>query len=135
MKFSHIALAAALTVVGFAGSAHAADDAVMNKCRACHTWEAGKKGKQGPNLFGIVGSAAGSNADFKYNKSSVLPDVGAKGVVWDAALIDEYLQDPTKFLQRVLGDAKAKSKMTFKLKGADKADERAAIIEFLSNNK
>ncbi|MEG3638061.1 c-type cytochrome [Magnetococcus sp. PR-3] len=135
MKFAHIALAAAMTVAGFAGTAEAASDKAMKKCRACHSWESGKKGKQGPNLFAIMGATAGTNAKFKYNKKSVLPGAGAKGLVWDETNLDEYLQDPTKFLRKFLGDKKAKSKMTFKLKGAKNAKHRKAIIEFLAGNK
>jgi cytochrome c len=76
-----------------------------------------KGGKTGPNLYGVVGRAAGS-ADFAY--SDALKAAGAAGLIWDEAALVTYLADPTAFLRDKTGDAAARSKMAFKLaKGAE----------------
>lgn len=126
MSTKLIAIAAALAV---AGPAFAAGDAAkgeneFKKCKACHSIVADdgtaiqKGGKTGPNLYGVVGRAAGSVADFKY--SEVMSEAGAKGLIWTEENLVAYLPDPSKFLEEFSGDATGKSKMTFKLaKGAE----------------
>lgn len=90
------------------------------KCKACHavTSPGGdvifKGGKTGPNLFGIIGSPAGSVEGYKYSKS--LAAAGEAGLVWDAASFAEWLENPKEFLQSYLDDSKARSKMSFRLK-------------------
>jgi cytochrome c len=114
-------------VVAFAalcGPALAAGDAAAGekafaKCRTCHSITAPdgaviqKGAKVGPNLYGVVGRKAGTEADFKYSPSMIA--AGEKGLVWDEPTIVEYVQDPTAFLKSYLGDDKARGKMTFKL--------------------
>jgi cytochrome c len=118
------ALAAALAALSLATPALAEGDAAkgekeFGKCKSCHMvvspdgTEIVKGGKTGPNLYGVIGRAAGS-ADFKYSAS--LKAAGEKGLVWDAASFATYTVDPGKFLKDYLGDDKAKSSMTFKLK-------------------
>jgi cytochrome c len=111
-------LSLCLTVPAFAGDA-AKGEADFKKCKACHSIigadgaEIQKGGKTGPNLFGIVGKPVASSADFKYGDGIL--EAKEKGVVWDEALIAEYVADPGAFLKKVTGDDKAKTKMTFKL--------------------
>ncbi len=99
-------------------------EADFKKCKACHMivgddgTEIQKGGKTGPNLYGVIGRAAGSVADFKY--SDVMKEAGEKGLVWSEETVVSYLPDPSKFLEEFSGDATGKSKMTFKLtKGAE----------------
>ncbi len=93
-------------------------EAGFKKCQACHSvikddgTEIVKGGKAGPNLFGVIGRAAGST-DFAYSDS--LKAAGAAGLVWDEATLVTYLADPSAFLKDRTGDAAAKSKMSFKL--------------------
>lgn len=120
---------AAAAVLSLAAPAFAAGDATkgeadFKKCKACHSiigddgTEIQKGGKTGPNLYGVVGRAAGSVADFKY--SEVMTEAGAKGLIWSEENLTSYLPDPSKFLEETSGDAAGKSKMTFKLtKGAE----------------
>ncbi len=122
-------LTSILAALLLSGPALAAGDAAkgeadFKKCKACHSiikddgTAIVKGGKTGPNLFGVVGRAAGSVADFKY--SEVMTEAGAKGLVWSEETLVSYLPDPSKFLEDFSGDASGRSKMTFKLtKGAE----------------
>lgn len=121
MKISLIATLAALAPLAFATPSLAQDAAAgektFAKCKACHAITAPdgtdivKGGKVGPNLYGIVGRAAASYPDFKYGDGILA--AAAAGLVWDEALIVEYVVDPTKFIDTHGGSGK--SKMTFKL--------------------
>lgn len=117
-------LAAAFASLALAAPAFAEGDIAngekeFGKCKSCHMvvapdgTEIVKGGKTGPNLYGVIGRVAGTT-DFKYGAS--LKAAGEKGLVWDAASFGEYSVDPAKFLKDYLGDDKAKSNMTFKLK-------------------
>jgi cytochrome c len=121
-----VAAAAVLTLAApaFAAGDAAKGEADFKKCKACHSITAGdgteiqKGGKTGPNLYGVVGRAAGSVEEFKY--SEVMEEAGEKGLVWSEETLVSYLPDPSKFLEEFSGDATGKSKMTFKLtKGAE----------------
>jgi len=114
-----------------AGSAGQAQDAeagekVFKKCKACHQIGPDAKHRAGPILNGIVGRAAATAEGFKYRKDIVA--ASEKGLVWDAAHLSDYLNDPTDFLRRYLDDPKARSAMSFKL--TDEQD-RIDIIAYL----
>ena len=110
--------AAAIAAPAFAGDA-AAGEKTFTKCKVCHAIIAAdgtavvKGGKTGPNLYGVVGRPLASYPEFKYGDGILA--AGAKGLVWDEAMITEYVKDPTKWLDANSGDPKAKSKMSFKL--------------------
>lgn len=126
----------ALAAIALSGTAFAAGDAANGeklakaRCVACHSFDNGGPNKVGPNLFGVVAHGAGKNATFKYSEG-FMASIN-KGLVWDDTTLDEYLKDPTAFLQAHSGDAKARSKMTFKL---PKENERADVIAFLNGLK
>lgn len=115
VAFIGLALAA---VPAHAGS-HAKGEKVFKKCKACHTVDEGGKNKVGPNLFGIVGKAAGGVEGFKYSKA--LMEAAEGGLVWDEANLDAFLKKPKKFLK--------KTKMSFG--GIKKDEQRANLIEYL----
>ena len=128
-------LTASLTLLALASPALAAGDAAkgeadFKKCKACHMivaddgTEIQKGGKTGPNLYGVVGRQVAGVADFKYGDS--IAAVGAKGVIWDEALLVAYVADPGKWLKEQTGDPAAKSKMTFKL--AKGGEDMAAYL-------
>ncbi len=132
---------AALAFAGLAAPAFAQDieagAKTFNQCQTCHVVAneagevlAGKNAKTGPNLYGLPGRVVGSLPDFKYGESIVA--VGAAGQVWDEANFVEYVQDPAKYLKAKLGDDKAKSKMSFKLKKPEDAANVWAYIASLS---
>lgn len=126
MKFAPFAaiLAMGLAAPAFAEADLANGEKEFGKCKSCHMvvaddgTEIVKGGKTGPNLYGVIGRAAGST-DFKYSAS--MKAAGEKGLVWTAEAFEEYTHDATKFLKDYLEDPKAKSSMSFKLKkgGAD----------------
>ena len=106
---------------------------VSKRCKACHMIVDGdnvilKGGKVGPNLWGVIGRAAGAQEGFKYGKD--LAKAGENGLVWDEETLSGYIEDPKKFLRTYLDDKKAKSKMAFKLK---KDDQRAAVAAYLAS--
>jgi cytochrome c len=128
----------AVSAPAYAEGDIAAGEKEFGKCKSCHMVvapdgaEIVKGGKTGPNLHGVIGRAAGS-ADFKYGAS--LKAAGEKGLVWDAESFAEYTEDPAAFLKKYLGDDKAKSNMTFKLKkgGEDIAAWLASVAPAASN--
>jgi cytochrome c len=63
--------------------------AAFANCAACHTIEQGAANGAGPNLFGIIGKAAGNVAGFAYSDA-----LKASGVTWTAAELDSYIADP-----------------------------------------
>ena len=97
----------------------AAGEKTYAKCKACHSIIAAdetaivKGGKVGPNLYGVIGRPVASYPEFAYGDSILA--AGAAGLVWDEAMLTEYVMDPKKWLEANSGDPKAKSKMTFKL--------------------
>ena len=128
-------LTVSLTLLALASPALAAGDAAkgeadFKKCKACHMivaddgTEIMKGGKTGPNLYGVVGRQVAGVADFKYGES--IAAVGAKGVIWDEAMLVAYMADPGKWLKEQTGDPAAKSKMTFKL--AKGGEDMAAYL-------
>lgn len=127
------AVAMLMSGAAMAGDMPAGDAAkgekVFNKCKACHTIEEGGQNKVGPNLHGIVGREAATVDGFRYGKS-VQKAAEAIGT-WEKEEIFEYLKDPNKFLRKVSGDKRARSKMTFKL---PPADQRADVIAYLEKN-
>lgn len=118
----------ALTILTFiaataaAGPALADGDAgkgekVFNKCKACHTVEAGKN-KVGPSLHGVVGATPASVEGFKY--SPAMQEFGS-GHTWDEETLDAYLESPK--------DVVKGTKMAFV--GLKKEDEREDVIAYL----
>lgn len=111
-------IALALTSPALAADA-AKGEAEFKKCKSCHAivkpdgTEVVKGGRTGPNLWGVVGRAAGTTADF--TASDAMIAAGAAGKIWDEAMIAAYVVDPNKWVQEATGDAAAKTKMPFKL--------------------
>lgn len=71
----------------------AAGQAVFNRCKICHTIEAGGRNVVGPNLHGIFGRKAGSLPNFAYS-----PAMKESGVVWDDGTMEKYLRNPKQFI-------------------------------------
>ncbi|WP_103333122.1 c-type cytochrome [Pseudotabrizicola formosa] len=116
----------------------AAGERVFNKCQTCHVIAdadgnvlGGRAAKTGPNLYGLPGRVAGSQADFN-GYGDDLVALGATGFVWDEASFLEYAADPAKFLKARLDDSGARSKMAFKLANEKERLDVYAYIASLS---
>lgn len=135
-------LAAGLFALPALAGGHATGDAeagekAFRSCKSCHAIvnDAGetvmKGGKTGPNLWGLPGRTAGTQADFsKYKKSLVA--AGEDGLVWDEASFVAYVQDPNAFLKEVTGDSKARSGMAFRVRKEEDAVNIWAYIASVS---
>ncbi len=94
--------------------------AVFNRCAACHAVKAGAPNGIGPNLHNIVGAKIAGVPGYTYSFA-----LKSKTGVWDNAALDSYLASPVKFAPG--------TKMAFA--GLGKAEERAAVIEYLATFK
>ncbi len=83
-------LLVALPAVASAQDAEAGKK-VFNKCAPCHSIGPGSKNKVGPNLSGLFGRKAGTEAGFNYSEA-----MKKAGWVWDEAKFKEYIADPKK---------------------------------------
>ena len=123
MRFFALALSA-VVFLGAPSSASAGDpeagETAFKKrtCKACHTVEKGGKSRQGPNLFGIYGAAAGQVEGYKY--SDALLAKAEEGLVWDSENLAKWLEDPKNVAKG--------SKMKIKVK---KEADRENIIAYL----
>lgn len=84
-------LAAALVAVPAIAQAQAAKPASFGLCATCHQVEKGKKSTLGPNLFGIVGRKAASEAGYQYS-----PAMKKSGITWTQPELLSFIQDPRK---------------------------------------
>lgn len=89
-------------------------------CLACHSVEQGAAGKIGPNLFGVVGSKAGSKADYSYSDA-----MKNSGITWTPAELSAFLLAPQT---KVPG-----TKMT--MKGPSDERIRQTMIDYLATLK
>ena len=89
---------------------------VFKKCVSCHTADDGGKNGTGPNLYNIVGAAAGAKAGFGYSGA-----MSGSGITWSYEELDGFLKKPSKYLKG--------TKMSFI--GLKKPADRAAVIEYL----
>jgi cytochrome c len=88
---------------------------VFNKCKTCHSLEAGKN-KIGPSLHGIFGRTAGSVEGFKYSDA-----MAESGIVWDEETIELFVTKPK--------DMMPGTKMVFT--GLKKEDQRKDLVAYL----
>lgn len=83
------AVASAATDDDPASALIAEGKAAFANCAACHTIEKGATNGAGPNLFGVVGRAAGAVTGFAYSDA-----LKSSGITWTVANLDSYIADP-----------------------------------------
>ena len=85
---------AVIAVAGLLASQAEAADAkngatVFQRCAICHSDTKGAPAKIGPNLFGIVGRKAGTQANFSYSAA-----MKASGITWTPDKLTAYAEHP-----------------------------------------
>ncbi len=66
------------------------------QCSACHEIGPGAKNKVGPDLNGVIGRKAGTEASYDYSEA-----MKKAGWVWNESIFKEYITDPKKKLPGV----------------------------------
>lgn len=109
----------------------------FSQCQSCHVVRndagevlAGRNGRTGPNLFGVIGRVAGSYPDFRYGDGIVA--AGQGGLVWDEASFVAYVQDPTGFLRETTGNNRARGNMSFRVRNEAQAHDLYAFLSTFS---
>ena len=139
MTIKTVAIAGAIAFAALPALAesHASGDAAageeaFGQCVSCHVVVspegetlAGRNAKTGPNLYGLMGKQAGSEADFRYGDGIIAAGQGGDGfepLMWDEASFVAYVQDPTGFLREYTNDRRARGKMSYRVR--DEADAK-----------
>lgn len=92
---------------------------VFKACQSCHEVGAGATNRIGPDLNGIFGRRAGSQAGFSYSKSMLR--AGSDELIWTWATLDSFLENPKNLV--------SKSRMSFA--GLKDAGDRADVLAYL----
>jgi cytochrome c len=88
------------------------------KCAACHTFGKGEPNRVGPNLYGVVGRAKGTEGGFEYSTA-----LKGKGGNWTIEDLNAFLTNPKGYAPG--------TKMSFA--GLPRGSERADVIAFLNS--
>lgn len=94
---------------------------VFQRCSACHRIGVKAENRIGPQLNELIGRKAASVKGAQYSKA--MTRAGAEGLVWAPENIDAFLTDPRGFVNGT----------TMGLRGVESADDRKALIAYLSS--
>ena len=115
-----ICLLSATSLVAETSPARPAEPASFNQCKQCHSAAPGLKPMIGPNLFGVVGSRAGSRSGYAFSNA-----MKASGIVWNAQSLDAFITSPQQVVRG--------TKMTYF--GERDPDRRREIVTYLTTLK
>jgi len=99
-----------------ASSDAAKGENAAKKCLACHTFNKGGPNRVGPNLWGVLNRAKGSEAGFNYSAA-----MKSKGGEWTYEDLNKFLANPKGFVQGT----------NMQFAGLSKSSERADVINYL----
>ena len=142
MKRLTLALFTIFAAAPVLAGGHASGDAeagekAFRQCKSCHSITDAdgnaivKGGKTGPNLYGLPGRTAGSEAEFGRYKASIVA-AGEAGLQWDEEHFVKFVQDSNGFLKEYLGDDGARSGMAFRVRKEEDAANIWAYIASVS---
>ena len=100
----------------------AAGETAWRQCRTCHQLGEDARNGTGPALNNIVGTPAAGIDGFRYSPAFV--EAGENGLVWDAATLDVFLENPAGLIPR--------NRMSFR--GVRSEEERMALIAYLKSH-
>ncbi|WP_342707407.1 c-type cytochrome [Jannaschia pohangensis] len=107
-------------------------ESAFRQCQSCHVVEngdgevlAGRNGRTGPNLYGVVGRTAGTVEGFAY--SDLMIAAGEAGMIYDEANFVPYVMDPTEHLREASGES-GRGKMSFKVRKEEDAINLYAFL-------
>ena len=118
------ALLFGLTVI--VGNAYAIDKE-LRKCAGCHKIEEGKKGRMGPNLYGVFNSPAGQVEKYRYSEY-----LKESGIIWTREALHAWLSD-RKTRQEYFGKEVKDTKMMWT--GIKKEEDMTAILDYLESKE
>lgn len=133
------ALLAIAAAPAFAEGDADAGERAFRQCASCHHVVndegevlAGRANtKTGPNLYGIVGApVAHMGEDFNYGDGILAAHEA--GLEWTVEDLVTYVQDPTTWLREATGDNGARSKMSFRVRKAEDAEDIIAYLASLA---
>ncbi|WP_324754878.1 c-type cytochrome [Roseovarius sp. Pro17] len=122
------------------GDVAAGEEAFAKQCTACHVVKsddgevlAGKRGRTGPNLYGVMGGTVGTVEGFKFSKS--MAEMADTDIVWTEENFVTYVQNPTDWLREKLDDKKARSKMSWRVRDPQEAADIYAFLHSIAPAK
>jgi cytochrome c len=115
-----LALLAGTTMAAQAGGDAKAGANVFKRCAVCHTDDKGEGDGLGPNLFGVVGRKAASEAGFAYSAP-----LKKSGIIWTEANLTKWVAGPGRMVPG--------TKMQFA--GITSKTQQANVVAFLASLK
>ena len=122
IKIGMLSAALVWSVSAYAEGDAAHGEQVFKQCKVCHSIGANAKSGVGPEQNGVYGAKAGSRAGYSY--SPAMKEAGEKGLVWNDANLDKYLENPKALVPG--------TKMVFP--GLKNEKDRQDVIAYLKAN-